>query len=175
VTAIRTLERNSIERFLTDNADKLQGRVLDIGCGQQPYRNIVESFGGEYIGYDRAGHAGSVTSEDIGDYWDLVEDVDTAMMTQVWQYIPTYVLRDMLSKLASGDWSLKPGGWYLATGPTNWPLVEMTDLHRFTVKGVEGFLDAAGFREIHVEERASIEVQGERWPLGWKAVARARS
>lgn len=175
VKSIRALERTSIEHFLLAQADKLRGRVLDIGCGRQPYKNIVESFGGEYIGYDRAGHPGSVVSEDIGEWWDLVDDVDTVMMTQVWQYIPYHALMDMLVKLASGDWSLKEGGWLVATGPTNWPLVEETDLHRFTPIGVDHLLQTAGFRETLVEERASIEVEGERWSLGWRAVARARS
>lgn len=171
---IRELERKSIEKFLLDNGDKLRGRVLDIGCGKQPYRNLVESFGGSYIGYDRAGHKGAVVTVDVGEDWDTLDDVDAVIMTQVWQYIPMHVLKDMLVKLASGDWSLKQGGWFLATGPTNWPLVEDTDLHRFTAKGAESFLEVAGFKEAHVEERASIEVQGERWPLGWQAIARAR-
>ena len=172
---IRDLERRSISEFLVSQGDKLHGQVLDIGCGKQPYRNIVESFGGTYHGFDRESFAGSVVDEDIGEYWDLCDEVDTVMMTQVWQYIPIHVLKDMLCKLASGDWSLKAGGWFLATGPTNWPLVEETDLHRFTAKGAEALLDTTRFKEIQVEERASIEVEGERWPLGWKAVARARS
>ena len=175
MTPIRELERKSIEKFLFANADKFRGRVLDIGCGRQPYKNIVESFGGEYVGYDRANHPGSVVTEDIGEWWDIVDDVDTVMMTQVWQYVPYHALMDMLTKIASGDWSLKQGGWFIATGPTNWPLVEETDLHRFTVKGVERILDAARFQEIEVEERASVEIQEERWPLGWAATAMARA
>lgn len=172
---LRALERKSIEHFLIANNDKLRGRVLDIGCGQQPYRSLVESFGGEYIGFDRANHAGSVVSEDVGEWWDIVDDVETVMMTQVWQYIPPLVLVSMLSRIASADYPLKAGGWFLATGPTNWPLVEETDLHRFTVKGVESFLDATGFREIEAAERSFLMVEGERWPTGWQVVAKARS
>lgn len=171
---IRELERESIKAFLVANESKLRGRVLDIGCGLQPYRSIIEGAKGTYIGYDRAGHAGSVVQEDVGDYWDLIDEVDAVMMTQVWQYISIGSLCEMLERLASGDWSLKRGGWFLATGPTNWPLVEADDLHRFTPAGAKSILASSGFQDIHVEERARIEVGGERWPLGWQAVAQAR-
>lgn len=173
MTPIRVLEKESIERFLLTNVDKLGGRVLDIGCGQQPYAHIVTSSGGTYVGYDRKGLAGSVVTEDIGPEWDAVEPVDVVIMTQVWQYIPLTYLMAMLEKLSSGSSSLKQNGWLLATGPTNWPLVEKEDLHRFTAVGAEHFLQRTGFRNVRVEERAAIDVQGEHWPLGWKAIARA--
>jgi len=174
VTAIRELERKTIAGFLTDNRDKFKGQVLDIGCGKQPYRNLIESFGGTYHGYDRAHHAGSVVTEDVGEYWDIADEVDTVMMTQVWQYIPPHVLLDMLCKLSSGDWSLKRGGWFVATGPTNWPVVEAEDLWRQTTTGVLSILEVAHFVEITVEPRFTIDYGGESWSCGWAATAKAR-
>lgn len=175
MTSIREIERRSIEHFLISNSGKLRGQVLDIGCGKQPYRGIVEAAGGSYIGFDRTSFAGSVVTQDVGEWWDAVdEQVDAVMMTQVWQYVLPPVLLNMLSKLASGEYTLKPGGWLIATGPTNWPIVEWEDLHRLTPAGVKSVLERASFREVAAEVRASVEFEGERWPLGWQAMARAR-
>ena len=174
MTPIRELERHSIERFLLTQTQKLKGQVLDIGCGKQPYRHIIESSGGTYHGYDRPNLPGSVVDEDIGEWWDAHDEVDTVMMTQVWQYIPLDSLTHMLFMLGSGDWSLKRGGWFLVTGPTNWPVVETVDLHRFTTSGVRKLLVEARFEVLTVDYRATLDFYGEQWPLGWQAIARAR-
>jgi hypothetical protein len=175
MTRLRELEQLSIERFLQRHVKKLGGQVLDIGCGKQPYRHLVKSSGGKYHGYDRPNHPGSVVSEPVGEYWDIHPVVDTVMMTQVWQYVPPWVLLDMLTMLGSGDWSLKPGGWLLATGPTNWPHSEPGDLWRLTPTGVVSLLEAARFTEIEVEPRYSIEAEEREWVVGWAACARSRS
>lgn len=175
MTPIRELERHSIERFLLTQVKKLGGQVLDIGCGKQPYRHIVENSGGTYYGYDRPGLPGSVVHEDVGEYWDLHDEVDTIIMTQVWQYIPMDSLQHMLYMLGSGDWSLKRGGWFLVTGPTNWPVTEPADLHRFTANGVRQLLKDSLFEIELVEERAVLDFHGTRWPLGFQAVARSRA
>ena len=54
MTDLRTIEREAIRAFVQSAADDgyLSGRVLDYGCGKQPYGDIVETAVGEY-GYDR--------------------------------------------------------------------------------------------------------------------------
>lgn len=175
MSSIRELERESIERFFRTQTDKLRGQVMDIGCGKQPYRHIVEQAGGTYHGFDRPSFPGSVVDQEIGEWWDAMHVVDTVMMTQVWQYIPMDSLQHLLFTLGSGEWSLKRGGWFLVTGPTNWPLVETVDLHRFTTAGVARLLREARFEVLTVDYRASIAFEGEDWPLGWQAIARARA
>jgi len=95
------------------------------------------------------------------------------MMTQVWQYIGLSALKLKLALLASGQDILAPGGWLLATGPTNWPVVEDADLHRFTPAGVVQLLGDADFPLVEVHPRHHIEHGGERWLCGWSAVARS--
>jgi hypothetical protein len=175
VTPLRELEQHSIERFLLSHVKKLGGQVLDIGCGKQPYRHIIKNSGGKYHGYDRPSFPGSVVTEDIGEWWDTHDEVDTVMMTQVWQYIAPWNLLDMLERLSSGDWCLKRGGWLLAVGPTNWPHIEPGDLWRLTTTGVTALLEEARFTEIEVSPRYSIQAEGRDWSVGWAASARARS
>lgn len=167
---MREAETASIRQFLVQHSDKLTGRVLDLGCGQQPYRDIIEQAGGTYFGWDSPDLPGSV----VDDHVDDVDRVgfDAVVMTQVWQYVPIDQLRLDLQSVATGG-MLADGGWLLATGPTNWPVVEETDLHRFTVPGVVSLLHDAGFPFMEARYRHHVKHSGETWPLGWAVAARS--
>ena len=171
---LRERERSSIETFLLEHADKLSGRVLDFGCGLQPYRQLVKNEGGTYTGHDGQSFPGSVVVENVGPSWSQISlrTYDTVMMTQVWQFMEPHVLESLLSDFASGV-ALKPGGWLLATGPTNWPHIEPDDLWRFTTSGVRHLLHRAGFEQIHVDSRFELHLANVEWTAGWGAAARS--
>lgn len=168
-------ERKSIADFLQENADKLAGKVLDLGCGQQPYRRLIKNAGGNYTGHDGKGFPGSVVDEDVGPSWSQLStrQFDAVVMTQVWQYMEPDVLSALLCDLASGI-ALRSGGWLLATGPTNWPVKEPDDLWRYTPSGVEFLLARAGFVEWNVEPRFSVKAESVEWLVGWQAFARSK-
>lgn len=171
--SLRTEESASIRVFLESQAEKFAGaRVLDIGCGKQPYRRIVEDAGGTYTGMDDPDYPGSTVIERVGPTWAELprEPFDVVLMTQVWQYMTISILSYTLHDLARG-WPLSQGGWLLTTGPTNWPVVEPDDLHRFTLHGVESLLKDAGFTVPTIFYRHSILYEGEKWQCGWAAVA----
>ncbi len=161
------LESRTIRSFLEANADKLTGRVLDYGCGQQSYRDIVEKVGGQYHGFDSPSFGGSVVSEHISP-GDSFHSFNTVICTQVIQYAnsPSILLRNIHEELIDQ-------GILLMTGPTNWPCREPEDKWRFTTSGILSLLHDAGFREITVDSRASVRVDGEEWSTGWKAVCQA--
>ena len=166
---IRQLERASIRAFIETSADHLAGRVLDIGCGLQPYRDIVEAVGGEYVGYDRVEFPGNVSGENIGPDPASLRDFDAVLMNQVLQYA-----EEPLDLLLACGAVLRHGGVLVTTGPTNWPEVEGDDLFRYTMAGIEKLLRWAGFDIVRLERRATVEVgPGFTISLGWGAVARA--
>lgn len=165
--SLRNLERGSIRDFLRSNREHLTGRVLDFGCGDQPYRDVVIEAGGEYHGYDQAWFPGSVVKESLGPDFPMVNrEWDAIICTQVIQYV-TYPPA-LIRLLSSG---LSPWGYLLMTGPTNWPAVEREDLWRFTTEGMKSLLSEE-FTAYEVGYRASVEFENEKWPLGWWAVAR---
>jgi 2-polyprenyl-3-methyl-5-hydroxy-6-metoxy-1,4-benzoquinol methylase len=170
--SLREIERASIIQFLADHQHLFNGkRVLDYGCGRQPYRDIMEQAGGDYFGYDRDSYAGS-HGQNVGmeyalrpgeSLWDVI------VCTQVLQYVnsPRSLIEDFLAALPSG-------GVLLMTGPTNWPIVEVPDdKWRFTPSGINKWLYEAGFRTWDTKERAHVTFEGERWCLGWSAKATA--
>lgn len=174
--SLRALEHQSIRDFVQRAANEgfLRGRVLDYGCGLQPYRSIVEDSGGEYEGYDLQAYGGNVSGENIGE--DLLWDAnawDAILCTQVVQYVaPGYEIIDMLSEIYD---RLVKDGFLVMTYPTNWPEVESSDLHRFTKAGMERLLNEVGFEIIRHERRAEvpIAVTGDLLALGYAVLARA--
>jgi len=180
-SSIRQLERSSIQKFLETCGPYLKGRVLDYGCGQQPYRKLVESFEGEYHGYDRADHPGSVTEgEDVGEWPFSGSPWDSILCTQVMQFFPTrkrncgdhdVVVSGPGEALMCLHWMLKDGGFLVLTYTTNWDEVEEADHTRFTKTGMEHMLSSIGFEILKHERRAEINLGGFEFPLGYGCVA----
>lgn len=182
---LRELERNSIRAFVQSAADEgyLSGRVLDYGCGKQPYRDIVEAAGGVYTGVDRVGWPANVSGEDLGPSLGPKHIFNAVLCTQVVQYVEEpeeffWPFRDHLTR---------PGHLVL-TYPTNWPEVEPEDLHRLTKAGMERLLTEAGFTIVRHERRAMVRavhtgsalakgLEGGIFPdhfaLGYGVIARA--
>ena len=165
---IRELERDSIRDFLTAHETLLTGRVLDLGCGKQPYRDIIERNCRTYHPWDHVDLPASVYD---GDPMSLPSGkFDAIVSTQVLQYVV-----DVRSWLKLRHVDLDNGGHLLLTGPTNWPIVEVEDLWRWTPAGIATELQRAGFHpeKIRAGVRAAVvwPGQSEKWPLGWWAVA----
>lgn len=162
---IRTIEKPSIEVFVQDAADcdYLSGRVLDYGCGEQPYRYLIErSIFNAYIGFDPA-------VPDYSDDWRPKGPFDAILCTQVIQYLeyPQDVLREFKQ-------SLRNGGHLVITGPTSWPIVEANDYWRFTPNGAVRLLERCGFSISITSRRGDFAFGNDnRWCLGWGIVARA--
>lgn len=168
---LREIERASIRAFVQNAADQgyLSGKVLDYGCGQQPYRPIVEAAGGVYHGYDSPGFPASVAPQTFSHLGAVSGDLhafDTVLCTQVIQYAedPGEMLVSILEELALG-------GTLVMTGPTNWPEVEQEDFWRFTQAGIRRLLTSSGFAVATVAPRAYYP--NTEMLLGWGAIAHA--
>lgn len=160
-TEIRAMQREHIVGFLSDQ--DFTGRVLDFGCGTQPYRAIVEANGGEYTGYNRAIFPGGAKA-DIGPDDPLSQHWDVILNTQVLEYMPDpkgllWEFRLAASKL-------------VITIPTNWPEVEVEDLVRFTRAGMERLLNDIGLTIREQRQLGRVPFGDREWmALGYGFVA----
>lgn len=166
---LRGLEHASIRAFLAEwSSEYLDGRVLDYGCGKMPYADIVREAGGEYHPFDRAGFPANASGEDVDLTIRLADKTwDAILVTQVLQYVPNP--SDLLAEFF--NW-LVPGGSLVITGRTNWPVVEPEDLMGLTPNGIRTLLEIEGFVVIKASSRAEIEIAGEKFCIGYGAVAR---
>jgi Methyltransferase domain len=170
---LREAEHHSIRAFLELTAAEgyLSGRVLDYGCGKQPYRDIVKAAGGEYVPFDRASHGGNVSGVDIGDLEGEEEGAFTAILcNQVFQYVwPEEFYGEFFDFL---EWLIADEGVLVATYPVNWPEVESADLHRFTKVGIERLLTGKGFTIIRHDFRHGFQHEGVSFTCGYGVIAR---
>lgn len=130
---------------------RFHGTVLDVGCGDQPYRDWILSTtrATAYIGVDLFNPL--YGGPDVA--WDGIRlpvgdaSVQTVLLTEVLEHCPdpAGVLDECLRVLA-------PGGVLYLTVPFLWPLHDAPhDEHRFTPFALERLLRHAGFDELNID------------------------
>ena len=146
--------RQSILDAVRRKRQFLKGTILDVGCGQMPYRSELTAPKGSairYIGLDFEVNPIHDNQPDI--VWKdgripLDEaTVDSAILTEVLEHCP-----DPDSILAEVFRVIKPGGILFLTVPYLWPLHEVPfDNYRYTPFALRRHLEKAGFDEVTLE------------------------
>lgn len=147
--------RNSIFNALKENINIFSGRLLDVGCGQMPYKKYIleNSKINEYVGLDieTALLYDTLIQPDIR--WDGItlpfenDKFDTILMTEVLEHtpFPNAILKEAFRVL-------KNEGIIFFTVPFLWPLHEVpNDEYRFTPFALERILKEAGFSDIKIK------------------------
>jgi SAM-dependent methyltransferase len=147
-------ERQSILEFMLQVSSELEPgtRVLDIGAGEQPYRELFEHV--EYVtsDWENSVHPGARCVDVVGPADDLPiadSSFEAILNTQVLEHVaePAKVLGEMHRLLV-------PGGRVYITLPLAWELHEEPfDFYRYTRYGIAHLLRAAGFTDIDVRPR----------------------
>ncbi|MDX2176162.1 MAG: class I SAM-dependent methyltransferase [Candidatus Sumerlaeia bacterium] len=136
--------------------------VLDVGCGRQPYRALIEAGGFRYTGADwpNSIHTGDAAGEVVA--CDLARmpwpfeagRFDALLCTEVLEHVPAPG-----SFLAECRRVLRDGGRILLTVPLVWPEHEAPhDYHRFTRHALRRHFADAGFAQVEVEPRGGWHV-----------------
>jgi SAM-dependent methyltransferase len=167
------LERESILAAVRGFADGLRNgaRVLDIGAGDGPYRELFDRF--EYVTVDWANspHEDASETDFVASADSLpVEDAsfDAALLTQVLEHVPSPI-----DVLREAHRILRVGGALLVTVPFVWEEHEKPfDFQRLSSSGVAHALETAGFAEITVRPRNDYFttlaqlMRNARWAMG---------
>ncbi len=149
------VHRLAVLSALRDSMPKLNGRLLDIGCGKMPYREMIlkESAVSEYTGLDIETAISYDRSVKPDFTWDgktmPFEDnsFDCAMATEVLEHCAE---PEVL--LAEARRVLKPGGVLFLTVPFLWNLHETPhDEYRYTPFSLVRHLKNSGFEDITIK------------------------
>jgi SAM-dependent methyltransferase len=133
------------------------GDVLDVGCGEQPYRALLTNAK-SYQGLDiaeadeRFGYAREDTLYVSGYPWPVPDgSVDLALCTEVLEHV--LEPEDLLNEVGR---CLRPGGRLLMTVPfaARWHFVPF-DYWRFTPSGITYILRKAGLSDVRIYSRGN--------------------
>jgi SAM-dependent methyltransferase len=151
------LQLASIWRDLRPLLPKETGAVLDVGCGEQPYRSLL-THAKSYQGLDiaesdeRFGYARPDTLFVSGYPWPVADaSADLVLCTEVLEHVlePADLLREVRR-------CMRPGGRLLMTVPfaARWHFVPY-DYWRFTPSGITHLLHGAGFVNVRIFSRGN--------------------
>lgn len=133
------LQTNSIHRDLRQHLDGFSGKLLDIGCGNSPFRHLLDPAISEYQGIDvQVASSFGYRNPDTIYYDGKVipfpdESFDALLCTEVLEHVadPTELLREMRRVL-------KPGGFGIITIPWSARFhYKPFDYHRYTPSMLE--------------------------------------
>jgi len=146
------LFRNRLLEGLSRHVHKLNGRMLDFGCGAKPYKAIIDVQ--QYIGLDFPSEGHDHTNEVIDVFYDgktiPFEDnyFDSIFSSEVFEHV--FNLEEILNELFR---VLKPGGIILITCPFAIGEHEQpNDYARYTSFALKHLMRKAGFDIIHYEK-----------------------
>jgi SAM-dependent methyltransferase len=145
------LEKESIFRGLCNAQKYFKGRILDLGCGDQPYARLVGRGNLDYIGVDRSLEH-SPLPDVCADSLKLPfrdGSFDTILSTQVIEHVsdPSEMMRE-ISRV------LKPSGHVIMTAPQAWPLhEEPRDFFRYTRYGLQVLAQRYDLEIVYIQER----------------------
>lgn len=155
----RTLDvffhRQAILRALAAARPVFSGTLLDVGCGEKPYKHLLESPNGpaiKYVGLDLANSPIYGVSGKPDMEWDgktipaAGNSFDSAIATEVLEHClhPERVIAEIFRVL-------KPGGTFFFTVPFLWPLHDVPyDHYRYTPFALEHMLHESGFSKIEL-------------------------
>jgi len=125
--------------------------VLDIGCGNKQYANIIEAYASQHIGLDHENTLHDLNKADIvGTAYDIPADDDSfnsILCTEVLEHLeePEKALQECYRVL-------KPGGYAVFTCPFIWHLhEEPRDFYRYTKYGLDYLFIKTGFHVVSIE------------------------
>lgn len=149
----------------------LNGRLLDIGCGEKKKKFLLGDCVEEYVGLDHKDSLHNLSTVDIiGTAYDMpVPDnsFDSILCTAVLEH-----LEQPLLALKESFRVLKPNGHALYTVPLFWHLhEEPRDFYRYTKYGLEHLFKEAGFEIVEIVPLSGFWLTfGSEWSYYIKSV-----
>ena len=147
---------------LLDIAPRARGRLLDVGCGDNPYEYIFQPFVSEYVGIEHEATFTDTSAQRRDRKPDYLYDgkrlpfedrsFDTVLNVQVLEHTPEpgALVREMARVL-------RDDGLLILTAPFEFRLhEEPNDFFRYTPHGLKQLCSRAGLEVIYTEQQGDL-------------------
>ena len=139
-------------------AQYASGKILDIGCGEKPYLEMISKYVDEHVGIDYKNTLHDTSNVDIiGTAYSIPNNdasFDTVLCTDVLEH-----LEEPSDAIAEAFRILKPGGYAIYTVPLFWHLHEQPrDFYRYTKYGLKYLFEKAGFGIVEIKSLSGFIV-----------------
>ena len=144
--------RRGLIKSIREVAPQIKGRLLDVGCGTKPYKELFDYD--EYIGVDIENPGHDHTQEEIDVFYDGKtlpfgeSSFDCVISNQVFEHVfnPQEFTRELYRVI-------KPGGKLLLTVPFVWDEHEQpNDFARYSSFGIRHVLETSGFEIVSLKK-----------------------
>ena len=128
-----------------------QGKLLDIGCGEKPYKNMIKPYVSEHIGLDHKNTLHDKSEIDLfGTAYNIPAEnnsFDTILCTAVLEH-----LEEPDKAIKEANRVLKKKGYAVYTVPLFWHLhEEPRDFYRYTKYGLKYLFEKNGFEIVKLK------------------------
>jgi len=143
--------RKGLWQGIKQLSQKVGGRILDIGCGQKPYKNLFNYI--EYIGLE-IDSPQNRTYKKADIFYDgkkipfEANSFDTVLISQVFEHI--FTPGEILSEISRIS---RPNGLLIMTVPFIWDEHEQPfDFARYSSFGIKYLLEQHGFQIVSLQK-----------------------
>jgi SAM-dependent methyltransferase len=151
--------RKGLYKNMKELSPLISGKILDVGCGRKPYKNLFQYS--KYVGIDIENPGHPHTDEDIDIYYDGKsfpindDEFDNVICNQVLEHVftPDELLKEI-------NRVLKKDGYLLLTVPFLWDEHEQpNDYARYSSFGLKFLLEKNGFAvQQHLKSVSTMAV-----------------
>lgn len=136
--------RVRIDKAIAFAAQKSHGVLLDVGCGNKPYKSYFEPFVERHIGLEYSPESvyRGCAADVFGDAMRIPladNSVDTILCTEVLEHIP-----NPEKAIAEFARILRPNGVVITTAPFFYPIHDAWDFFRYTNDGIATLMKQNG-------------------------------
>lgn len=147
---------NISDHFLEKYSKYFRGTMVDLGCGEAPYKDYFLQFANRYIGVDWTNTLHNSRADIVSDLNTKInlksESANTIISLSVMEH-----LREPQIFLKEAHRVLKKGGYMVLQVPWQWWVHEAPhDYYRYTPYGLKYLFEKAGFQVIEIVPQAGF-------------------
>lgn len=160
-TTLSLLPGAVVGRWLAAQRQYFSGRLLDAGCGNQPFRPWYEPLVDSVVAMD-AGPIEGIAVLGFAHQLPFADDsFDTVLLTSVIEHVP-----DAEAAMENLARVIRPGGHLILTAPFLYPTHEPPyDFFRFTHYGLRELLERHGLEIVTLDAQGGVVLLGTHYTV----------